>query len=124
MEWSEPLPKFCPPEDATHPSNGSFYRLIESDEPSEIDFYSHRLRWPNKTFHVNECRARSLSVFDALGACEKLRLLPTHRNKKIIEMRLPEDCGVIKQIGNDVHHFSWWRYKSFNPLNHCKIALS
>ena len=124
MEWAEPLPEFCPPEDAINPSNELFYRIIESDEPTEIDFHSHRKRWPNRIFKTNECRARSLSICNILNECKKVRLLPTQRNKKIIQIFLSEESGVIKKTGKRKHHFSWWCYKSFNPLNHCKIILS
>jgi len=124
MEWAEPLPKFCPPEDTINPSGELFYRIIESDEPTKIDFHSHRRRWPKRNFSTNECRTRSLSIYNALNECKKVRLLPLHRNKKIVEIFLSEESGVIKKTGKRKHHFSWWRYKSFNPLNHCKIILS
>jgi hypothetical protein len=123
MEWAEPLPEFCPPNDSRHPSNEYFYRLIESDEPTLNDFHSHRHLWPDRKFQTDECRARSVSIFNALEECKKVCRLPIHRNKKVVELNLTEDSGLIKQTGRNISHYSWWRYKEFNPLNHCKILM-
>lgn len=114
MDWAEHLPENCPPNDANPPNNELYFRLIEAEEPTEFDFYSHRHRWPGKKFNLDECRARSLSIWDKFSECKNLLRLQIHKNKKIIQIQLPEDSGVIKQTGGSVHHFSWWRLKSFN----------
>lgn len=121
MKWAEPLPPNCPPEDANPPRNEQYYRLIENSEPSDIDFCSHRMQWPNKIFKTSECITRAISVFDKIISCQRVRLLPTHKNKKIIEITLPQESGLIKQNGKDISHYSWWRSKEFNPLDYCTI---
>lgn len=119
MEWAEPLPINCPPQDAQSPNGNSYYRLIESLEPSEIDFLSHRMRWPDKKFSASECRARSLSIFDKIEECQKVRRFPTKRGKKMIEIKLPNESGLIKNTSNN--HYSWWRSKVFNPIDFCTV---
>jgi hypothetical protein len=121
MKWAEPLPQNCPPKEANPPNHECYYRLIEYMEPSEIDFCSHRMRWPDKQFHTSECVAMAISVFDKISSCQKVRLFPTHKNKKIVEITLPQESGLIKQNGRDLSHFSWWRYKEFNPFDFCTI---
>jgi hypothetical protein len=113
MNWYEELPPDCPPNEA-HAPKATYFRL-GSIPPDDSDFWSHRRRFPNKTFHVSECVARSLSVFDDKEAAEKLkRLLPVMRSKPIFEVDLNEKDGLILQTGNDIHHFSWWRSTEFD----------
>lgn len=121
MNWAEPLPKNCPPEDSVFP-DGLFYRVIENSEPCEFDFYSHRKRDPDKKFNASECRARSLSVFDRIESCQKVRLLPLHKNKEIIEIELSESSGAIKRTGHNQNHFSWWLANDFNPFEFCRVV--
>jgi hypothetical protein len=119
MNWYEELPPNCPPEEASIP-NDMYFRL-GSIPPDDSDFWSHRRRFPAKKFHVNECVARSLSVFDDLTAAERLKnLLPTMRSKPIFQIDLTEKDGLIQQTGNDEHHFSWWRSTEFD-LSKIKI---
>jgi hypothetical protein len=113
MNWYEKLPPNCPPEEA-HRAEATYFRL-GSIPPDDSDFWSHRQRFPHKRFHVSECVARSLSVFDDQEAAEKLkRLLPTMRSKPIFQIALREKDGMIQQTGNDIHHFSWWRSTEFD----------
>lgn len=113
MNWYEKLPPNCPPEEA-HTVKATYFRL-GSIPPDDSDFWSHRQRFPHKRFHVSECVARSLSVFDDQESAEKLkRLLPTMRSKPIFQIDLKENDGMIQQTGNDIHHFSWWRSTEFD----------
>jgi hypothetical protein len=113
MNYYEELPPNCPPDMATAPDD-SYFRL-GSIPPDDSDFWSHRRRFPSKTFHVNECIARSLSVFDDQEAAERIkRLLPAMRSKPIFQVDLTEKDGLIQQTGNDKHHFSWWRSTEFD----------
>lgn len=113
MNWYEDLPPDCPPTEASAP-NDTYFRL-GSIPPDDSDFWSHRRRFPHKKFHVSECVAQSLSVFDNQHAAESLRrLLPTMRSKPIFQLNLNEKDGLIQQTGNDTHHFSWWRSTDFD----------
>ena len=120
MEWFEELPEGCPPDDAYLPNNEQFFRLVEQYPPTETDFLSQRRLYPQKSFHTNECRARSLSMFSVLFECVNILKLPAHRNKRIIQLKLPNKSGVILQTGRAKTHYSWWRSKYYNPIPYCK----
>jgi hypothetical protein len=113
MNWYEKLPPDCPPIEAFVPVE-TYFRL-GSIPPRDSDFWSHRERFPHKQFHVSECVARSLSVFDTLKAALHLKeLLPAMRNKPIFQLELTEIDGLILQTSKDKHHFSWWRSTQFD----------
>ena len=93
----------------------ALYFRLGSIPPDDSDFWSHRQRFPHKKFHVSECIARSLSIFDDLNAAEQLRLLlPAMRLKPVFQLDLLEKDGLIQQTGNDINHFSWWRSTQFD----------
>ena len=113
MNWYEELPPDCPPEEA-YPPKATYFRL-GSIPPDDSDFWSHRRRFPHKTFHVDECVALSLSIFDDQDAAERLkRLLPAMRLKVLFQLELIEKDGLIQQTSKDIHHFSWWRSIAFD----------
>lgn len=111
--WFENLPENCPPHDALKPSDFLCFRLATQNPPAEEDYLSQRQIYPEKKFNVNECRARSLSVFSEKSECENIKKLPAHRNKYIVSLRLFPECGVIKQTGRSKAHYSWWVLSSF-----------
>ncbi len=119
-EWAENLPSDCPPKSAITPKYETFYRLVKQFPPTEKDFDSHRKLFPNKSFKTNECRVRSLSIFNDLGECAKLLKLPLHKNKQIVQLVLPPESGVILQTGNNPTHYSWWKAAKFNPIPDCQ----
>jgi hypothetical protein len=119
-DWAEELPPNCPPATATAPQYEVFYRLAKQFPPTPEDFYSHRKLYPQKTFHTTECRARSLSIFSNFEECRKLLKLPLHRQKKMLELILPPESGVILQTGTQLTHYSWWKTAKYNPLLDCQ----
>jgi len=119
-KWAEDLPPNCPPETAIIPKNEIFYRLVKQFPPTEEDFYSHRKLYPEKRFKTNKCRVSSLSIFSDLSECAKLLQLPLHKNKKIVQLKLPPESGVILQTGNNSSHYSWWKTAAYNPISDCK----
>jgi hypothetical protein len=119
-EWAEELPHNCPPDAAIAPKYEIFYRLVKQFPPTEDDFYSHRKLYPKKPFNTNECRIRSLSIFNNLDECAKLLKLPLHKHKKIVQLILPPESGVILQTGNNATHYSWWKKASYNPIHDCE----
>ena len=118
--WDEELPDACPPEDAWDPEGRAFFRMVESSPPTDRDFWSHRRIWPDRKFSTSECRARSVSLFERVDDCTKLRKLPLHKDKFVVRVRLPSGSGVLKQTGEYSHH-SWWRTKEFEVLSHCEM---
>lgn len=118
IDWFEPLPVNCPPQDSSQPNGDSYFRLVESIPPSDRDFWSHRKLYPDRRFNTSECTARACSVVSDPVECAKLLKLPTQRNKKIVELKLLPESGVIKQTGQNKYHYSWWRTKNFDPKSY------
>lgn len=114
-EFYEALPDNCPPS-AAEPANGTFFRLIANDEPTNQDFLSHRALNPSADYKVCECVARSISVFSDLKDADNLRKTPLHRGKKIVSIQLNSNAGVVQRRGKLQSHHSWWRFKNFSIL--------
>jgi hypothetical protein len=121
-EWAEELPHNCPPKTGIMPNNDVFYRLANDYPPTDSDFYSHRKLFPYKHFNVDECQARSISLFNQLNNCLLLLKLPAHKHKKVIQLILSPRSGVIMQTGAKPH-YSWWRKKDFDPIAHCSEVV-
>jgi hypothetical protein len=119
FDWDETLPQGCPPKDAKPPENKRFFRLVESIPPLESDFWSQRKHYPKKKFKTTECIARSCSIFTELNRCADIRKLPLHKNKKVVELTLTPESGLIKNTGRHAYHYSWWKVKGFNPIPYC-----
>ena len=116
IQWFEELPESCPPSDALD-CNGVFYRIANANPADISDFFSQRMLYPSRTFRdVDECTARSLSLFDTKEAAELRLKLPKFRNAHIAEVTLTAtDCKIKKTFGPQ--HYSWWRTTSFDITN-------
>ena len=118
MTWYENLPDSCPPKGSITPSGESYYRLLESETPSEKDFISHRAKYPDKKFHVSECQAMSISVFKDINSCKTIAKLPKFKDKPahIARINLQPRDGVIANTPNTKNpdHYSWWRSSKFD----------
>jgi len=121
--WAEDLPDGCPPNDALSVDGQSFFRLVESIPPLERDFWSQRKLYPLKKFNTSECIARACSLTTTLDACNRLKKLPVHSHKRVIQLRFITDCGVGKRTGREPSHFSWWCRNGFNPIPCCNELL-
>ena len=121
MSYFEELPDQCPPADATS-LNGVFYRLVNKNNIVCDDFWSHRKIYPHKIFNVDECRVRSVSIFDNGDDCMKLTKLSLHKEKKVAEVTLNNTSGVAKRTGNEKSHYSWWRSTNFNHIEQSRLA--
>jgi hypothetical protein len=114
IDWFEDLPDKCPPDDAINPDGRTFYRLTNSDIPSDKDFLSLRELCPSCKFRdVSECIARSLSIWEDVEKCLNLLKLPRHKDKKVLTLKLEATDGLILQTFKK-SHYSWWRTKSFD----------
>ena len=127
--WAEDLPDNCPPEDAKSPKGEVYYRLVKYNPPKESDFFSQRKLNPEKKFNVkiSECRAKSLSISSSMDRAKKALKLPIFRRYSIAEIKLSIGSGVVKQTKSDAlfgkFHYSWWKYKNFNPIPLCKVVV-
>lgn len=120
IDWFENLPEQCPPSDATYPNGMTVYRFSFTGIPDNPDFISQRMQNPEKVFHgVDECTAKSLSVFDSLDACQNKLKLPRNRKRfsGILEVNLTNEDGLIKKTFSDPDHYSWWRSNTFTFEN-------
>lgn len=116
LNWTEELGNDCPPPEAEY-TNSTYFRLGENP-PREEDFFSHRKLNPSKVYPVPECQSKSLSVFNTLDAVTALvNTSPTLRNKKIIQVNLTPQDGVIQKTGRNPNHYSWWRSTNFDVNN-------
>lgn len=118
MAWFEILPQSCPPECAIAPSRVILYRILEAETPTNNDFLSQRMLYPNKKFHVDECQARAISVFSDIDSCKAVMKFPKYKNKncRVGQLFLKEQDGVIANTPSKIskNHFSWWRSTNFD----------
>lgn len=111
-DWAAVLPEGCPPNQAV-PANGTFYRLIRSETPTNSDFLSQREGAPAKKFsNVSECIARSVSIWSNSQKCLDVRKLPGMKHRILVQIDLTPVDGKLMQYG-DIDHYSWWRTKNF-----------
>jgi hypothetical protein len=112
-QWSEPLPDRCPPDNAFDPDGLIFYRLCLTSPPTVNDFKSQRANCPTCNFDINECIARSLSVWDDIDKCLNLLKLPRHKGKSAMKLELKSNDGLVLQTFKS-NHYSWWRTQTFD----------
>ncbi len=125
IEWFENLPEQCPPKESKNPEGMTVYRFSHNGIPNEADFISQRMIQPKRIFNgIDECTARSLSVFDNIEACQNKLKLPRIRKRfsAILEVNLEENDGLIKKTFIDPNHFSWWRSNNFNFENAKRVG--
>jgi hypothetical protein len=114
MNWYEQLPELCPPVDAV-PCEGTYYRIAKGNPANDGDFFSQRKLQPNKVFTglgVDECIARSISLFSDINDATRRLKLPKFRNAQIAGVTLEPKDGVMKKTFSD-SHYSWWRSTNF-----------
>ena len=114
MNWYEQLPELCPPVDAV-PCEGTYYRIAKGNPASNGDFFSQRKLQPNKVFTglgVDECVARSISLFSDINDAIRRLKLPKFRNAQIAAVTLEPKDGVMKKTFSDSHYL-WWRSTNF-----------
>ena len=110
MNWYEQLPPQCPPLDAV-PCVGTYYRIAKGN--------------PDKVFSglgVDECIARSISLFSEVNDATRRLKLPKFRSANVVEITLQPKDGVIKKTFSD-SHYSWWRSTDFEVSQAKTIEL-
>ena len=115
MNWFEEIPDSCPPDDAESPGGRTFYRLCMNNPAESLDFCSQRKDNPNKNFAgLSECILRSVSIWETPEKCLEQKKFPTQKKKKLGQIMLQNEDGLIKNTFK-LHHYSWWRTIAFNP---------
>ncbi|MBT9187635.1 hypothetical protein [Zobellia russellii] len=120
MSWIEDLPEKCPPNEAFVPDKFKVFRLATTESTDEINFQSQRALKPNARFKgVDECVARSTSVFDEINKCINMSKLPLYKNKwkAVLELELNQKDGLVLKTFKDPNHYSWWRSTNFETNN-------
>lgn len=120
--FAEVIPEHCPPGDAFQPQGLEVFRLIEIAPPTDLDFQSHAVRWPEKFGRRSDCDYWSVSVFAKLESLSRIRGLKAHSHKRVARLVLVPESGQVQQTGQDEDHYSWWRFASFNPIPRCEVA--
>jgi hypothetical protein len=120
MRFREELPDNCPPEDAFEPENLIVYRMVETIPPTERDFYSHAIIYPDRKYKykVSDCELRSVSVFAKINECKLPIKIPANRGRKIVRLILNVSSGKVRQ--GTTSHYSWWIYADFSPFTNYK----
>lgn len=124
MAWPNHFPEDCPPIAAKDADGEEVYRLVDQNPPSDLDFISHRLRYPNREFR-DECKACGLSIFTKLEDSITLRKrLPALRDTLIAMGNLPNDAGKILPtpwMGNS--HHTWWVPDGVKVLGFFRVII-
>lgn len=127
LPYRDELPDGCPPSDALLINSETVvYRFLASPTPTEDDFTSHRVRWPDKVYSgVNECDVRGLSVFDTLDetrmAKGATRLMRRMVPCKVI---LREGAGAISPARPMDSHRTWWPFRHYPILDCCEVVAT
>lgn len=112
--WPDSFPDACPPSDA-EVASGSFYRLVDSDPPTQRDFMNHhellaagRFR---SRFWPDDCIAAGLSVFGDVADAQKTRAAVGPLRKKKIAVGEITGAGRMKHTPrhSKCTHHTWWR---------------
>lgn len=121
--WFEVLPEQCPPKDA-NPCDGCYYRIVKSLPTPSEDYFSQRAMNPDKVFSgegIDECIARSVSLFNSVDEAKKRLKLPRFKNQTIVSVALEPKDGIMKKSFGPAH-YSWWRSTEFD-ITKAKLAL-
>lgn len=118
--FRDSLPPGCPSSSACEINTaGIFYRLVDTDPPTECDFRSQRHMHPNKDFgRLAECIVRGISLFDDFNTAIKKSKLPTLKGKLICKVILGKGAGYIEKTGG-TSHYTWWPYGKYDIIKHC-----
>ena len=71
---------------------------------------------------VDECIARSISLFSEVNDATRRLKLPKFRSANVVEVVLQPKDGVMKKTFSD-SHYSWWRSTDFEVSQAKMIEL-
>ena len=122
MNYREPLPQGCPPEDSEEIAEPRVvYRLVRNNPPTDDDFRSQRAQRPERLFRdVSECQARGVSVFASLNIAEDLSTRGSLQGRTVCQVILAPGAGRILPTGGRSHH-TWWPLAGYDILANCQV---
>jgi len=118
--WLPNLPSDCPPTTAV-PSNGTFFRLVRTDPPSQRDFLTPAQISPSRLEASDDvCPLHALSVFaDPADARTAIAILPGMRNRRVAQGVLEPWLGLLQRTpakGYELpSHHDWWMPTTATP---------
>lgn len=123
MEYREPLPARCPPEDSEEiVAERCVYRAVRNNPPTSDDFQSQLAQHPDMKLHnTSECVARGLSVLADRRDWEDLRRLQKFKRRHLCSVELQNGAGRIQKTGTIPSHHTWWPYAKYDILAHCVV---
>lgn len=126
MNYREPLPDGCPPDDAEEITERRIvYRLVRTNPPTDDDFRSQRAEKPDAKFHNlpgGECQARGLSVFSRRRDAERQLKKAHFRGWRLCEVTLDQGAGRIHRWSTRGSHYTWWPLDDFDILENSKVV--
>ena len=123
MNWTEQLPKGCPPRTAEEAEEGKvFYRIVKSIPPTVNDFASMQKENPKRALQFAGTRQESytygISLFDDIEAVREVqKQYSKFRGKPVVELTLKQGDGLVVHTSD--HHWTWWKTDDFD-ISVCK----
>ena len=129
-------PRKCRPPKGSVPSQGTYFRVVFNNPPTQEDFViwidepenRHHLEQKTK---ANDCGAFAISMLLKEGLerstglfLRAMRKKAKKRNAAFLgwaQVALDPTCGVIKQTGQNPHHYDLWPY--INRSLKCKVTI-
>jgi hypothetical protein len=108
MNFKEPLPQQCPPNDAIDVAHEVVYRKLIGNMPTQQDFVSHGAKGKTRPADKGLCEWWSCSLFTDVNA---LRKLPGFREKRFAKLQISRGSGLSKCSGP---HVDFWAYQGTN----------
>jgi hypothetical protein len=123
MNYREPLPENCPPDEAEEITSPRLvYRLVRNNPPTDDDFQSQQAERPDRVFRdVTECQARGLSVFASPTFAEQLSTRGSLQGTAICQVILAPGAGSIQPTGRRSHH-TWWPLADYDILANSQVV--
>ncbi len=96
------------------------YRFLEASTPTEYDFTSHWVRFPERKY-TDECEARAISVFDCLDEGRMSKGANRVMRKKTASIvTLRSGAGHISPPALRDSHRNLWLFKDYPILECCQ----
>lgn len=109
------LPPECPPKQAFSPTI-QLYRLGGSNPGNDNYLTQFDKNIPPKNGYTT-CHICGLSTYSSVDALRMFAKAPSSGKPKPFkyhELNLTKSDGKIIQSGNNISHYTWWRYENFD----------
>ena len=114
LKYGTDYPEACPPISAK-PIEGAFYRLCDSNPPTENDFKTH-VDLNLKFIPAKLCEAKALSFLrdkQSVEAYKKRFRVLRKKTEVLVDLKL--DYGLADEFDEN-GHFNFWEFKQVNFL--------